>query len=74
MRQMRPQVSPPLQRLAAQLNEHGAKDDLMESRRAFARSASRISRAGMILPTATGCPPLRHPSSAASKRSIPVKA
>jgi hypothetical protein len=36
MRQMRPQVSPPLQRLAAQLNEHGAKDDLMESRRAFA--------------------------------------
>src|SRR5215467_12809326 len=31
MRQMRPQVSPPLQRLAAQLNEHGAKDDLMES-------------------------------------------
>ncbi|MGE3540545.1 MAG: enoyl-CoA hydratase/isomerase family protein [Candidatus Tectimicrobiota bacterium] len=36
MRQMRPQVSPPLQRLAAQLHEHGAKDDLMESRRAFA--------------------------------------
>jgi enoyl-CoA hydratase/carnithine racemase len=36
MRQMRPQVAPPLQRLAAQLNEHGAKDDLMESRRAFA--------------------------------------
>src|ERR1700757_4316863 len=30
MRQMRPQISPPLQRLAAQLNEHGAKDDLME--------------------------------------------
>src|SRR5262249_50061531 len=29
-RQMRPRVAPPLQRLAAQLNEHGAKDDLME--------------------------------------------
>jgi enoyl-CoA hydratase/carnithine racemase len=36
MRQMQAQVSPPLQRLAAQLHEHGAKDDLMESRRAFA--------------------------------------
>jgi hypothetical protein len=36
MRQMRPQVAPPLQHLAAQLNEHGAKDDLMYSRRAFA--------------------------------------
>jgi enoyl-CoA hydratase/carnithine racemase len=36
MRQMRPRVAPPLQRLAARLNEHGAKDDLMESRRAFA--------------------------------------
>jgi enoyl-CoA hydratase/carnithine racemase len=36
MRQMQPRVTPPLQRLAAQLNEHGAKDDLMESRRAFA--------------------------------------
>src|SRR5712692_5824685 len=36
MRQMRPRVAPPLQRLAAQLQEHGAKDDLMESRRAFA--------------------------------------
>lgn len=36
MRQMRPRVAPPLQRLAAQLHEHGAKDDLMESRRAFA--------------------------------------
>lgn len=40
MRQMRPQVSPPLQRLAAQLHEHGAKDDLMESRRAFAEKRS----------------------------------
>jgi len=36
MRQMQAQVTPPLQRLAAQLHEHGAKDDLMESRRAFA--------------------------------------
>lgn len=36
MRQMRPQVAPDLQRLAAALHEHGAKDDLMESRRAFA--------------------------------------
>jgi enoyl-CoA hydratase/carnithine racemase len=36
MRQMRPRVAPSLQHLAAQLHEHGAKDDLMESRRAFA--------------------------------------
>jgi len=36
MRAMRPVVSPELQRLAAQLHEHGAKEDLMESRRAFA--------------------------------------
>ena len=36
MRQMRARVSPPLQRLAAALHEHGAKSDLMESRRAFA--------------------------------------
>jgi enoyl-CoA hydratase/carnithine racemase len=36
MRQMRPRVGPPLQRLAARLHEHGAKDDLLESRRAFA--------------------------------------
>ena len=36
MRQMRPRVAPPLERLAAKLHEHGAKDDLMESRRAFA--------------------------------------
>jgi enoyl-CoA hydratase/carnithine racemase len=36
MRQMQAQVAPPLQHLAAQLHEHGAKDDLMESRRAFA--------------------------------------
>jgi hypothetical protein len=36
MRQMRPHIAPDLQRLAAQLHEHGAKEDLMESRRAFA--------------------------------------
>jgi enoyl-CoA hydratase/carnithine racemase len=36
MRQMQPRVAPPLQRLAAKLHDHGAKDDLMESRRAFA--------------------------------------
>jgi enoyl-CoA hydratase/carnithine racemase len=36
MRQMRPRVAPNLLSLAAQLHEHGAKEDLMESRRAFA--------------------------------------
>jgi hypothetical protein len=36
MRQMQQRVSPQLKRLAAQLHEHGAKEDLMESRRAFA--------------------------------------
>jgi enoyl-CoA hydratase/carnithine racemase len=36
MRQMRSRVAPNLQRLAAQLHEHGDKEDLMESRRAFA--------------------------------------
>jgi enoyl-CoA hydratase/carnithine racemase len=36
MRQIRPQIAPNLQGLAAKLHEHGAKDDLMESRRAFA--------------------------------------
>jgi enoyl-CoA hydratase/carnithine racemase len=36
MRQMRPRVAPPLEGLAKKLHEHGAKDDLMESRRAFA--------------------------------------
>jgi enoyl-CoA hydratase/carnithine racemase len=36
MRQMRPAVSPPMERLAAALHEHGAKSDLMESRAAFA--------------------------------------
>src|SRR5918912_1622159 len=36
MRQMQPRVAPNLQRLAAELHEHGAKEDLMESRRAFA--------------------------------------
>jgi enoyl-CoA hydratase/carnithine racemase len=36
MRQMRPRLTPNLQSLAAKLHEHGDKDDLMESRRAFA--------------------------------------
>jgi enoyl-CoA hydratase/carnithine racemase len=36
MRAMRPRVSPELVRLADRLREHGAKDDLVESRRAFA--------------------------------------
>jgi hypothetical protein len=33
---MRPRPSEALQQLAARLQEHGAKEDLMESRRAFA--------------------------------------
>ena len=36
MRAIRPRVSEELEDLAARLKEHGAKDDLMESRRAFA--------------------------------------
>lgn len=36
MRQMRPQIAAPLQDLAVRLHDHGAKEDLMESRRAFA--------------------------------------
>ena len=36
MRAMRPKVSPELEALAARLKDHGAKDDLMESRKAFA--------------------------------------
>lgn len=36
MRAMRPRVPEELDRLAARLNEHGAKSDLMESRAAFA--------------------------------------
>jgi enoyl-CoA hydratase/carnithine racemase len=36
MRAMRPRVPAELEALAARLREHGAKDDLMESRRAFA--------------------------------------
>ena len=36
MRQMRPEPSPGMQRLAAALHEHGAKSDLIESRAAFA--------------------------------------
>ncbi len=36
MRAMRPRVPDELEQLAARLRDHGAKDDLMESRRAFA--------------------------------------
>jgi enoyl-CoA hydratase/carnithine racemase len=36
MRQMRPKVAPDLSNLAAALHEHGDKNDLMESRQAFA--------------------------------------
>jgi enoyl-CoA hydratase/carnithine racemase len=36
MRAMRPKVDPELERLAERLKAHGAQDDLMESRRAFA--------------------------------------
>jgi hypothetical protein len=36
MRQMRPKVAPDLSDLAAALHEHGDKNDLMESRQAFA--------------------------------------
>jgi enoyl-CoA hydratase/carnithine racemase len=36
MRAMRPRVPDEIARLAAQLRDHGAKEDLMESRRAFA--------------------------------------
>jgi hypothetical protein len=36
MRHMQPRLATDLQRLAAKLRDHGAKDDLMESRRAFA--------------------------------------
>ena len=36
MRQMRPAVAPEFERLATALHNHGAKSDLMESRRAFA--------------------------------------
>jgi hypothetical protein len=36
MRQMRPQIAPDLSRLADALHDHGDKNDLMESRAAFA--------------------------------------
>ncbi len=36
MRQMQPRVTPRLKRLATEFHEHGAKEGLMESRRAFA--------------------------------------
>jgi len=40
MRQMRPKVSAEMRRLAAALNDHGDKSDLMESRKAFAEKRS----------------------------------
>lgn len=42
MRQMRPQVAPPLKRLAAALHEHGCTEDRMESRRAFAEKRKPV--------------------------------
>ena len=36
MRAMRPRVAHQFEELAAQLKDHGAKEDLMESRKAFA--------------------------------------
>ncbi len=36
MRQMRPSIAEPMERLAGALHDHGAKSDLMESRSAFA--------------------------------------
>jgi hypothetical protein len=36
MRDLRPAVSPEIERLANRLRDHGAKSDLMESRAAFA--------------------------------------
>ena len=35
MRQMRPSVTPDIERLATALHDHGDKSDLMESRQAF---------------------------------------
>jgi hypothetical protein len=35
MRQMRPKIEPELEALGKALHEHGDKEDLMESRRAF---------------------------------------
>ena len=42
MRQMIPQVSEPLERLADALKEHGCKEDRMESRRAFAEKRKPV--------------------------------
>lgn len=42
MRQIRPQVSPPFERLAEKLHQHGTLDDRMESRRAFAEKRQPV--------------------------------
>ena len=42
MRQMRPQVAPPYKNLAEKLHQHGALDDRMESRRAFAEKRDPV--------------------------------
>jgi enoyl-CoA hydratase/carnithine racemase len=44
MRAMRPRVPAELEELARRLREHGAKDDLMESRRAFAEKRTPVFR------------------------------
>ena len=44
MRQMRPQISPPYKSLAEKLHLHGALDDRMESRRAFAEKRDPVYR------------------------------
>jgi enoyl-CoA hydratase/carnithine racemase len=42
MRDLRPQLPDPIKRLAERLREHGAKEDLMESRLAFAERRSPV--------------------------------
>ena len=44
MRQMRPKVAPPYESLAEKLHLHGALDDRMESRRAFAEKRDPVYR------------------------------
>jgi hypothetical protein len=44
MRHMRPRVTPPLERLAKKPHDHGAKEDLMESRTAFAEKRKPNSK------------------------------
>jgi hypothetical protein len=63
MRQMRPEPSPDMKRLAVALHEHGAKSDLMESRAAFARKTQAelpgLERSrGSLPPADAQLPPL----------------